>query len=380
VNGSRIAVDNNGYIYLIDGNTITKYDSSMIRITSWIYTDIGTSQFNGMNHICVDANGLLFTVESNNNRVQKFDINGNSISSWGTLGNANGQFNFPSGISVDDSSFIYVADTLNSRIQKFTLDGKFVSKWGSRGTANWQFQRVKSIDVDAQGCVYALDSGNNRIHKYSPVSSSSTEVKRFQEGKSVLLNGVIVTAGTSEMGDCFYVESEDRSSGIKVTGKSAARGSKVLVQGTVTELDGEAVIEATSVVPLGTGSVEPVGMNNAALGGSSAGLQQALWGIRSGSDAVNNTLSQIAGLNNVGLLVRLWGKVSRIDVNNRNFFVDDGFGDPLKCSVPAGVSLPGTDDFVSVTGISSCRFNTDQHLIPLIRVRDQDDIRILVDK
>jgi hypothetical protein len=124
-----------------------------------------------------------------------------------------------------------------------------------------------------------------------------------------------------------------------------------------TNAAGERYIDSSgSVTPLGSGSVTPLGLSNAALGGgdwlydSATGAgQRGVWGHK--------------GLNNIGLLVKIWGKVTA--ANRGWFYVDDGSGVSDGTGnhgvyVDAqGQSLPDVGAYVSVTGISSCdRYRT----------------------
>jgi len=77
------------------------------------------------------------------------------------------------------------------------------------------------------------------------------------------------------------------------------------------------------------------------------------------------------GLNNIGLLVRIWGRFIYVDASS--FLVDDGGGTPVKCVVPEGVTLDPAWQYVGVTGISSC-YKSGDDLMPLLRVRDASDI------
>ncbi len=86
------------------------------------------------------------------------------------------------------------------------------------------------------------------------------------------------------------------------------------------------------------------------------------------------------GLNNIGLLVCTTGRVTYVGATY--FYIDDGSGvsdstDHAAVRVFApGLSLPALDDYVRVTGISSCfKASPDSDdLCRLVRVRDQADI------
>ena len=90
-------------------------------------------------------------------------------------------------------------------------------------------------------------------------------------------------------------------------------------------------------------------------------------------------LIAVRGLNNIGLLVKTFGRVVSSEADE--FYVDDGsgfdYGDPnvpgLRVTVPAGTSAPAVGSYVAVTGISSC-YKDGADLYRLLRVREQTDI------
>ncbi|MCX6344953.1 MAG: TIGR03790 family protein, partial [Armatimonadetes bacterium] len=70
--------------------------------------------------------------------------------------------------------------------------------------------------------------------------------KKLQNGKLVSLLGRVVTAGTEDFGDCFYIEDQNRASGIQVYIGNALfnipRGSVVNVRGVLSTRNGERCI------------------------------------------------------------------------------------------------------------------------------------------
>ena len=60
------------------------------------------------------------------------------------------------------------------------------------------------------------------------------------------------------------------------------------------------------------------------------------------------------GLNNVGLLVRVCGKVLSLDMNNHTLVIDDGAGSQLKCLFTDDVSISQNWTYATVTGVLSC--------------------------
>ena len=127
---------------------------------------------------------------------------------------------------------------------------------------------------------------------------------------------------------------------------------------------------------LSTEAVEPLGLTNAFVGGGR--LNQYTPGVEGG-----------VGLNNIGLLIRVWGEVTfRDTAEDKKFFcVDDGSGRTdgsghTGIRVSYGNLAPGNlidhvpelHEFVRVTGISSTFKDTDDKIYPNVRPRRQGDI------
>jgi hypothetical protein len=90
--------------------------------------------------------------------------------------------------------------------------------------------------------------------------------------------------------------------------------------------------------------------------------------------------SQAVGLNNIGLLVRTFGRVT---TSGRDwFYFDDGSGVDDRSGFigvyvdARGLVVPAKDSFVSVTGISSCDIYLGS-LVNTLLPRDQSDILLL---
>ena len=205
--------------------------------------------------------------------------------------------------------------------------------------------------------------------------------KTLPTGREVSIEPSAVTAVFPEF---FYLESEDRSSGVMVAWNSAVtEGSLVQVLGgTAITGDRERYVQATGVTAAGSGSVRPLGTRPASLGGSGFFYTPGGTGGQPGTQAwdwSSSVVVDVPGLNNIGLLVTIWGKVTW--AGSDAFIIDDGsgsrFGDPtapgVRVLVPPAVSVPAVDTWVSVTGISSC-YRVDEAVYRLLRVRKPADI------
>jgi tripartite motif-containing protein 71 len=179
-------------------------------IRQWGSPGSGPGQFSGPQDIAIDSSGMLYVVDSFNNRIQKFTHTGqlafppgwavdspsriaidsndilyvtinradglvqkfNTVGvDMGTFGE--GQLTFPVGIDVDSAKNVYVAESgitnnqdVGNRVSKFSSTGQFIKSWGSFGSADGQFAHPKGLDIDSQDDVFVADDENNRIQKF----------------------------------------------------------------------------------------------------------------------------------------------------------------------------------------------------------------------
>lgn len=95
----------------------------------------GSQLFNEPNDIVIAPNGDLFITQGHtpgagkgDPRVLKFDKNGKFIKSWGGKGTEPGKFDVAHGIAIDAKGLLWVTDRENQRIQIFDQDGKYIRK------------------------------------------------------------------------------------------------------------------------------------------------------------------------------------------------------------------------------------------------------------
>lgn len=178
----------------------------------------------------------------------------------------------------------------------------------------------------------------------------------------------------------FYVEDDTRSFGIRVENMDygLSAGMRADISGTMrTNTDKERYIEATTVTRNGTGILilEPLTLNNKAIGG---GDWLCTYGTTAGQVGVTGGL----GLNNVGLLVRAWGRVTQVGLDY--LYIDDGSGllDGTFTGPNANKGIKvicysrhyTADQYLIVTGISSCYKTPSGLIAPKIVTRNAQDI------
>lgn len=164
----------------------------------------------------------------------------------------------------------------------------------------------------------------------------------------------------------FYVEEADRSCGIRVHTLSPhglQPNDIVTVVGALQDDNGELIVGDAAATKVSTGTApSALTLPVRSMGGGDCGVQG---GIAGG-----------AGVNNVGLLVKVCGRVKT--VGSGYFYLDDGSavndgtGSGLGVRVISS-SAVSPNDFVAVTGASAC-VNASGNLIRLLRAKQVDTI------
>jgi hypothetical protein len=164
-------------------------------------------------------------------------------------------------------------------------------------------------------------------------------LKNLEDGSTARLSGGIVVAGTDLVDGGFYVESPDRSSGIRViTDRTVSAGDIVSVAGSVVTVGTEKAVQAYDLLITSSGNAlpRPIGINIPWL--------------------------PKHGLDHIGKNIKVWGSVISSNPSERWFTLDGGPGYSVKCTVPVGVEVP-TTGLVTVTGVCSVDSQTGQAVI-----------------
>ncbi|WP_195760084.1 putative Ig domain-containing protein [Flavobacterium sp. LC2016-23] len=192
-----VAVDAAGNLYVADtsNNKIRKITSQGVVTTlagsgaAGAANGTGTSaSFKLPNGLAVDAYGTIYVADTGNHKIRKITPDGvvSTLAGSGSLGYADAysttaQFFSPYGVAVDALGVVYVADKNNNSIRKIALDGK-VSTLAGNGTSGdvdakgklARFYYPKGVAVDALGTVYVADGDNYKIRQISPSGEVTT--------------------------------------------------------------------------------------------------------------------------------------------------------------------------------------------------------------
>jgi len=141
--------------------------TKVVPVRSWGTSGTGEGEFNQPSDIEIGPDGLLYVVDSGNDRIQVFTQEGDFVRQWGSRGSADGEFQNPSYIALGDS--VYVSDTGNFRVQKFTFEGAFLRGWGHQGADPAGFQEPSGITAsgsESSSEVFVADRALDRIQVF----------------------------------------------------------------------------------------------------------------------------------------------------------------------------------------------------------------------
>jgi len=128
----------------------------------------GSRKLNQPNDVAIAANGDVFIAqghtpgaERGDARVLKFDKDGRFLTSWGGKGKEPGRFDVAHSVAIDAKGLLWVTDRENQRIQVFDTNGTFVREQAYKGLpCSVAFGRDEAFMVNGfAGQLVKLDAG-----------------------------------------------------------------------------------------------------------------------------------------------------------------------------------------------------------------------------
>jgi len=149
------------------------------------------AQFNDLEGIVIDASGVLYIADYNNNRVRKVvaQADAGSVTTFAGTGIANGTdgdalttatLSAPKALAVASDGSIYVYEDGIVNIRKIsggntsTFVGSGIGGFKDGNGTVAQFSGVGGMCMDAAGNIYVADTYNNRIRKITAAGEVST--------------------------------------------------------------------------------------------------------------------------------------------------------------------------------------------------------------
>ncbi len=323
-----------GIIDQSSGGNHKFYNNTLVGVSDWAF--ISTVSTSGVEF----RNNIIYNAGSGSIYGANFAHSNNILSSTGA--------NYGNGATAGSGEF--VADPL----------------FANAGADDYHLQ-AGSPAIDAGidvGLPFAGAAPDLGAFEYAPAFESANvgDLLAKADGTAVKLTTSVVTVPSGVFSDdVIYVEDESRAAGIRVHAPSANAllGDRVSVEGTMaTTAAGERMIEATQVTFISAGdALTPLGTAGKAISGD--------------------------GLDNSGLLVKIWGNVTFKADDNSYFCVDDGSGKSdglghagipvIVSDLTSGLGTIPSSGYALVTGVAGAK-DLGGGVVPVVRVRGSDDI------
>jgi sugar lactone lactonase YvrE len=161
-----VVIAANGDVFIAQGHTpgpegdarVLKFDKSGKFIKSWGGKGSGPGQFQVAHGIAIDAKGLLWVADRENQRIQVFDQDGTFVREIKYKG-------LPCGLDIG-RQFIYMVNGFAGQLLRLDLNGKVLAATGKPGKGPGEFGEAHMIAVSQKDEIYVADSVNATLVKF----------------------------------------------------------------------------------------------------------------------------------------------------------------------------------------------------------------------
>jgi DNA-binding beta-propeller fold protein YncE len=160
-----LAFARNGDIFVVQGHTpgkgdprVLKFDKNGNFIKSWGGKGTEPGTFDVAHGIAIDAKGLLWVADRENQRIQIFDADGKFIREVKYAG-------LPCGLQIGDQ-YIYMVNGFAGQLLRLDLNGKVLAAMGKPGNGVGEFGEAHYVAVSPKGEIYVADTVNRAVQKF----------------------------------------------------------------------------------------------------------------------------------------------------------------------------------------------------------------------
>ena len=166
-----VTVTRAGDVFVAQGHTpgaqgdprVLRFDRNGKLVRSWGGKGTGPGTFDVAHGIAVDAKGLVWVMDRENQRIQIFDADGGFVRQLTYAG-------LPCGVDIG-SDAIYMVNGFAGQIVKLDLDGTPVAAVGRPGKGLGEFGEAHFIAVSPKGELFVADTVSRVLHKFVPSPS-----------------------------------------------------------------------------------------------------------------------------------------------------------------------------------------------------------------
>jgi hypothetical protein len=161
-----VATASNGDLFITQGHTpgpmgdprVLKFDKNGKFIKSWGGKGKEPGKFDVAHGIAIDAKGLLWVADRENQRIQIFDADGKFIRELKYAG-------LPCGLEIGNP-YIYMVNGYAAQLLRMDLNGTVLAATGKSGTGPGEFAEAHNIAAGQAGEIYVADSVNSTVQKF----------------------------------------------------------------------------------------------------------------------------------------------------------------------------------------------------------------------
>jgi DNA-binding beta-propeller fold protein YncE len=161
-----VAFSRSGDVFVVQGHTpgaagdprVLKFDKSGHFIKSWGGKGKEPGKFEVAHGIAIDANGLLWVTDRENQRIQIFDADGKFIKELKYAG-------LPCALAIGNQ-YIYMVNGFAGQVLRLDLNGTVLAATGKPGKGVGEFGEAHFIAVSPKGELFVADSINGAVQKF----------------------------------------------------------------------------------------------------------------------------------------------------------------------------------------------------------------------
>lgn len=161
-----VVVAGNGDIFIVQGHTpgprgdarVLKFDKTGAFVAQWGGKGTGPGQFQVAHGVAIDAQGLLWVTDRENQRIQVFDQRGTFVREMKYAG-------LPCAMDIG-RQYIYMVNGFAGQLLRLDLTGKVLAAVGRPGTGPGEFGEAHFVAVSPAQEIYVADSVNGALVKF----------------------------------------------------------------------------------------------------------------------------------------------------------------------------------------------------------------------
>ena len=161
-----IAFSSAGDVFIVQGHTpgaagdprVLKFDKGGRFIKSWGGKGKEPGKFEVAHGIAIDAKGLLWVTDRENQRIQIFDADGTFVRELKYAG-------LPCALEIG-TQFIYMVNGFAGQVLRLDLNGTVLAATGKPGKGLGEFGEAHFIAVSPKGELWVADSVNSAVQKF----------------------------------------------------------------------------------------------------------------------------------------------------------------------------------------------------------------------